>query len=163
MPNPQEIVTNTSPIIGIVAALGNLDVLQIYSRVLVPKEVSDEISVEMSGRFAATEFEAALWLDKQRQYQSISLQLQNSLDIGEAAVIQCALSNNITTVCIDETMGRRFARLNGLNVTGSIGVLLRAKREGYEFSMKNAIDKMRSHGIWLSQNIIQLALEQAGE
>lgn len=163
MPNTEEIVINTSPTIGLVAALGNLDVLQIYKRGLVPGEVADELLVEKNGRFAATEFEAASWLDKQEHYQSIPLHLKNSLDIGEAGVIQCPLSNEIATVCIDETTGRRFARLNGLNVTGSIGILLRAKREGYNISMQDAIDRMQSHSIWLSRNIIQIALSQAGE
>ncbi|WP_216594172.1 hypothetical protein [Synechococcus sp. PCC 6312] len=54
--------------------------------------------------------------------------LLNSLDSGEAAVIQLALNQNIQTVCIDETSGRRIARLNGLNVTGSIGILLKLKQ-----------------------------------
>ncbi|WP_243714094.1 hypothetical protein [Nostoc sp. 106C] len=57
--------------------------------------------------------------------------LLNSLDLGEASVIQLALNKNIPTVCIDEAVGRGIARLSGLLVTGSIGILLRAKREGY--------------------------------
>jgi len=43
MPETQEIVINTGPIIAIVAALGNLSVLQIYQRVWVPLEVCQEI------------------------------------------------------------------------------------------------------------------------
>ena len=35
MPETQEIVINTSPIIALVAALGDLRVLQIYRRVLI--------------------------------------------------------------------------------------------------------------------------------
>ncbi len=39
--------------------------------------------------------------------------------------------HEIPWVAIDETVGRRFARLSGLTVTGSIGILLRAKTLGY--------------------------------
>jgi predicted nucleic acid-binding protein len=83
--------------------------------------------------------------------------------LGEAAVIQLALDEGIQTVCIDETAGRRVARLNGLAVTGSIAVLLRAQREGYMFSMREAIDRMTTKGIRLSRRVTQFALDQSGE
>ncbi|NJL57568.1 DUF3368 domain-containing protein [bacterium] len=66
-------------------------------------------------------------------------------------------------VCIDEVVGRRIARLNSLKVTGSIGILLRAKQEGYDFLMKEVIDRMVNRGIRLSDNIIAVALKEAGE
>jgi predicted nucleic acid-binding protein len=89
--------------------------------------------------------------------------LKNSLDLGEASVIQLALQENIKTVCIDEMAGRRLARLNNLLVTGYIGLLLRAKREGHLFSMTTAIHNLRRQGIWLSQRVIDFALIQSGE
>ncbi|MFP5269408.1 hypothetical protein [Coleofasciculus sp.] len=46
------------------------------------------------------------------------------------------MNENIQTVCIDEIAGRRIARLSGLSLTGSIGILLRAKREGYPISIQ---------------------------
>ena len=64
MPETQEIVINTSPIIALVAALGDLRVLQIYQRVWVPLEVCQEIAVGGKARFALAEFEAAHWLQR---------------------------------------------------------------------------------------------------
>ena len=93
----------------------------------------------------------------------IGTALGNSLDKGEAAVIQLALYENFQTVCIDEAAGRRIARLNGLLVTGSVGILLRALHEGYSFSMREAIDRMRARGIWLSDRVVTFAVTQAGE
>ena len=87
----------------------------------------------------------------------------NSLDVGEAAVIQLAMNEKIETVCIDEIAGRRIAKLSGLSITGSIGILLRAKREGYPLSIKIAIQRMRDRGIRLSETLIAFALKQAGE
>ncbi|MDB9421875.1 DUF3368 domain-containing protein [Microcystis aeruginosa CS-563/04] len=89
--------------------------------------------------------------------------LLNSLDLGEAAVIHLALRENIQTVCIDETVGRRIAKLSGLLVTGSIGILLRAKQEGYPISIKLAITRMQNRGIRISARVISFALKQAGE
>jgi len=163
MPETQEIVINTGPMIAIVAALGSLDVLKIYKRVCVPLEACGEITIGEASRFAAREFEAAHWLEKWKQPLSLSAMLLNSLDVGEASVIQLALNERIRTVCIDESAGRRMARLNGLLVTGSVGVLLRARREGYPFSMREALQRMKSRGIWLSQSVEDFALREAGE
>ena len=163
MPEAQEIVINTSPIIALVAALGDLRVLQIYQQAWVPVEVSQEIAAGGAAQFALAEFEAAHWLQKRTQPLSIAPTLLNTLDRGEAAVVQLALNQQIQTVVIDEAAGRRVARLNGLSVTGSIGILLRAKNEGYQFSMQEAIDRMKARGIWLSDRVIKFALVQAGE
>ncbi|MEQ9236479.1 DUF3368 domain-containing protein [Coleofasciculus sp. E2-BRE-01] len=164
MPEPERIVINTAPLIAIVAALGDLTVLQsLYTQVLVPFEVCQEILVGGSSGFAVMEFEAASWLQKQPTPLTISPLLINSLDRGEAAVIQLAMNENIQTVCIDEVAGRRIARLSGLSVTGSIGILLRAKREGYPLSIQQAISQMLNRGIRLSSTVINFALLQANE
>lgn len=164
MPNTSEIVINTSPLIAIVAAMGDFNVLQsLYTNVIVPFEVSQEILIGGTTGLSVTEFQADFWLKKQSVPVNISPILLNSLDIGEASVIQLALNKNISTVCIDEAVGRRIARLSGLAVTGSIGILLRAKKEGYPLSVKTAIEKMLNHNIRLSQRVIDFALKEAGE
>lgn len=161
MPETQELVINTGPLIALVAALGDLQVLQIYRRVWVPFEVCQEIAAGSPAQFASSEFDAASWLYKQPQPLRIAPVLLNMLDRGEAAVIQLALDHAVSTVCIDEAAGRRIARLNNLTVTGSIGVLLRALREGHTFSMQEAIEHMLAHGVRLSNRVIEFALTQA--
>lgn len=124
MPSPNQIVINTSPLIAIVAALGDLKILQsLYIDVFVPFEVSQEILLGGFTGLAVNEFQSASWLQKQSSPLNIAPFLFNSLDLGEASVIQLALNKNISTVCIDEAVGRRIARLSGLSVTGSIGIL----------------------------------------
>ncbi len=164
MPKPEKIVINTSPLIALVAALGDLMILQLlYKKVLVPYEVSQEIITGGKTNFAVTEFNTATWLTRETTPLSISAILLNSLDRGEASVIQLALNKGIKTVCIDESVGRRIARLSGLSVTGSIGILLRAKQEGQPIIIREAIDKMLKRNIRLSTTVIDFALKQAGE
>ena len=164
MPDPKELVINTTPILALIAAAGSLDMLPLlYRRVWVPWEVCLEIRVGGSEGFAVSEFERDEWLHKQTQPVTLSPLLRNSLDLGEAAVIQLALQHGITLVAIDETVGRRFARLSGLTVTGAIGILLRAKSLGYPLSMAEAIRRMRERGIWLSSKVVEFALREAGE
>ena len=128
------LVSNTTPLIALTAATGGLDVLRhLYQRVVVPLEI---------------------------QPAPVALQpfLYNSLDKGEAAVIQTALNLQLPLVCIDEAVGRRIARLCDLQLTGSVGILIKAKNTGYAVDMQQALDRMRQHGIWLSDRVVQFAL-----
>ena len=162
MPKTQQIVINTSPILALIAALGDLSILEnLYQDVFVPLEVSQEILRGGQSGFGVAEFQAVQGLKKLDQPQNISPLLLNSLDLGEASVIQCALDKSIETVCIDEAMGRRIARLSNLRLTGSIGILLRAKKEGYDFVMEEAIANMLKHGIRLSQTVIDIAIRES--
>ncbi len=164
MPERKEIVINTGPLIALVAATGDFVILrELYSRVVVPFEVCGEIMAGGQSGFAVPEFQAADFLEKQPNPLSIGTFLHNSLDNGEASVIQSAIDLKIATVCIDEAVGRRIARLNALAVTGSIGILLRAKQEGAPISIRTALDNMHRHGIWLSRDIAASAIKLAGE
>lgn len=164
MPEKKELVINTTPLISLIAATGSLDMLPLlYSRVWVPFEVCMEIQAGGTDRFAISEFETMTWLLKHDQPTKIPLLLQNSLDSGEAAVIQLALQQNIPLVAIDENVGRRFARLSGLTLTGSLGILLKAQKLGYPVSMTVAIKRMRQRGIWLSDKVVDFVLREAGE
>ena len=113
--------------------------------------------------FAVSEFHAASYLEKLDHPTRITTFLHNFLDTGEASVIQTALDLGIATVCIDEAVGRRIARLNALAVTGSIGILLRARQEGAPISIRTALNNMHRHGIWLGKDVTDAAIKLAGE
>lgn len=164
MPEKKQIVINTGPILALIAGIGNLAFLEkLYSTVIVPFEVCDEILSGSPGKFGITEFQEAIWLTKLKKPIILSSYLSSVLDRGEASVIQSALDKKIETVCIDETAGRRVARLSGLTITGSLGILLKAKERGIQVSISLAIEKMREHGIWISKKIVEFAIEKAGE
>ena len=56
-------------------------------------------------------------------------------------------------------MGRRVAKLNGLKLTGSIGVLLKARAKGLIDSVEDAMTRMRDRGIWISDRVVAKAIE----
>lgn len=158
------VVTNTTPLIALTAATGSLDILRtIYTRVIVPYEVAEEIKAGGKQAFGLDVFEQATWLEISHSPVALPPYLQNALDRGEASVIQTALQLGVKLACIDETVGRRVARLSNLSVTGSIGILIKAKSMGYPISMPEAINRMRERGIWLSQNVIRFALDHSND
>ena len=164
MPETKELVINTGPLLALIAGIGDLSLLEkLYKRVLVPVEVCQEIEAGGASGFGVSEFRRSSFIEKRSNFSNITPFLRNALDLGEASVIQLALDENIHTVCIDESMGRRIARLNGLKLTGSIGVLIRAKQDGFDFSMREAINRMQSQGIYVSQKVVDFALKQVNE
>lgn len=154
------LVTNTTPLIALTAAVGDLAVLRhLYERVVVPYEVAQEIRAGGMQAFGVDVFNAAAgWLEVRTEPVVVQPWLQNSLDKGEAAVIQTALDLGIRLACIDEAAGRRIARLCELQVTGSIGILIKARNSGFGIDMPKALDNMRKHGIWLSERVVKFAL-----
>jgi predicted nucleic acid-binding protein len=86
-----------------------------------------------------------------------------TLDAGEAAVVQTALDTGISRVVIDEKLGRKVAADCGLKVTGSLGVLVRAKNLGLIASITPSLQSMAQAGVRISPLLRRLALEQAGE
>jgi len=164
MPKTEEIVINTSPLTALMAATGDLTILRdLYKNVFVPFEVCEEIRAGGAEGFGIESFEQAVWLQRWSHPLEIAPLLRNSLDRGEASVIQLALNQNIATVCIDETAGRRIAKLSNLQITGSIGILLRAKKEGLPITIRDAIQRMKEQGIWLSNRVAAFALHEASE
>lgn len=154
---PHSIVINTTPLIAIAVATGRLDVLQcLYQNVIVPAEVEQEIRAAGAAAPGVAEFDHSPWLQRLREPQSITPFLRNSLDLGEAAVIQAAVTAGVDHVCIDEKVGRRVARLHGLTVTGSVGVMAKAKQLGYALDGEQAIQRLRAHGIWLGRDVMRL-------
>ena len=114
MPERQRLVINTTPLLSLIAATGNLEILRhLYREVCVPQEVEREIGAGQGPRaFGQAEFRADDFLTRETQPRQIAPLLRQSLDLGEASVIQLAHDRDIPLVAIDETAGRRVARLH---------------------------------------------------
>jgi len=161
----REMVINTGPVIALVVATGTLEwMAEIYDTIWVPHEVNTEI--EAGGAAAPESAElnrASSVVQILPPLEFLSQALINELDLGEASVIQTALQKNLSTVAIDEKAGRRVARLNGLKVTGSLGILIKARQQGLIGSLAQCISKMRFKGIWISEALVRNSLLSVGE
>ncbi len=160
----EPIVVNTSPLLAL-SACGQIELLRaLHSRVVVPEAVIAELERGQAGVDPlALDMERPAWLEVVALRQSPSPLLEAYLDEGEASVITLALELGITRVVIDERRGRAVARTMGLEATGSVGVLLRAKREGLLAAVKPSLEAMQAQGIWLSARLRTFALQEAGE
>ena len=161
----RDIVINTGPLIALVAATDSLEWLpKLYGRIVVPTEVSKEIEAGGSRNPEYTALQAvSAFFHSIQPERPVPQVLVRELDLGEASVIHSALQLKIATVAIDEKAGRRVARLHGLKVTGSLGILIQAKQRGLIDLLAPCLARMRNRGIWMSSNLQKKALETVGE
>jgi predicted nucleic acid-binding protein len=158
------IVINSSPAINLTSALGGLTLLsELYGKVIVPFEVMQELEAGAHKDQTAELLRATGGVEIRAQPTVVPSLLTSTLDFGEAAVIQTALQEGVMTVVLDDFKARRVARLAGLEVTGSLGVLVQAKRAGRLPSVRAAVERLEARGAWLDDAVIARALQLAGE
>lgn len=86
------------------------------------------------------------------------------LDIGEAAGIVLALDLNADLILMDERDGRHAAARLGLNVIGTIGLLIDAKARGLLTHIRPKLDALREiAGFYMSDALYQEALRLTNE
>jgi uncharacterized protein len=160
VPSPP-VVSNTTPLIAL-AGVGLLDLLQhLYGDVTIPSVVRDEYWAK------ATPVEPDLttlpWLQIVQVVIDPALLQLPSLGQGEAAAITLALQLQATTILLDERRACRTAQQHGLQVTGSLGVLLAAKQIGYLAAVRPVLDTMIAQKRHISPALYDQVLRAAGE
>ena len=89
--------------------------------------------------------------------------LAYGLDPGEPAVLALAEEHDARLVIIDEKDARKEAQRIGLQVKGTIGVLLEAKQKGLIDEIRPLLERLWANGMHLGQSVIDDALQRAGE
>ena len=90
--------------------------------------------------------------------------LISELGAGEASVIATAYERRAHLVVLDDRRARRIAaHAYRLQVKGTAGILVAAKRNGLVSEVRPWLESMRSQGYHLSQRLINRAAAEAGE
>ncbi len=161
------VVSDTSPLIHL-SRIGQLALLRdLYRRVLIPAAVWRETVEEGQGRAGEAEVRAAAqsgWVEVRRvQSRPLVRVLTDGLDDGEAETIALAAEAAAVLVLLDETQAREKARSMGLPLTGTLGVLMRARRNGMLGSLRPVLDRLRQESFWIDERLYRKALEAVGE
>ena len=64
---------------------------------------------------------------------------------------------------MDDNAAKKTAKFLGLSVTGTLGVIIKAKQEGLIDSVKEIIDQLLLDGLFMDDRLINRVLESAGE
>jgi len=114
-------------------------------------------------RVGVRELQAASWVRVMPLQDPQRANLLTDLDRGEAEVLALAQELKAGLVIIDERLARRHARHLGFALTGTLGVLLRAKQLQLISAVQPLITAIQNGGIWLSDSLVTEALTLAGE
>ena len=85
------------------------------------------------------------------------------LGAGEWEAIALAVELGAGAILIDDRPARRLAQAAGLNVIGTLGLLLEAKRAGHIKTIRAELDKLLETSFFLSQQLYDELLRLAGE
>ncbi|MEP0928240.1 DUF3368 domain-containing protein [Leptolyngbya sp. PL-A2] len=88
---------------------------------------------------------------------------ETDLGKGEAEVIAVGLTQANCLLVLDDQLGRQIAQLYDLSCTGTLGILLKAKRLGYIDKVQPLIRQLQHCGMWLGEQLIEQILKQTGE
>lgn len=133
----------------------------------IPQAVLKELRLEedLPGASAMREAREAGWLRVEEvKHQQLVQILRRDLDEGEAEAIALALQVNAEWTLLDQREGRRIAKSLGLKVTGVLGILLRARREGRLPSLQMAMEQLREKaGFRIGAELFADLLRKSGE
>lgn len=157
-----EVVCDTSPL-QYLHQLGLLEMLpQIYGRVLIPQAVADEIRAGLKAGVNLPVPDGLDWLDERKVTDS-PWPVPRDIHRGEAEVMALARTIPGARVILDDLAARRHARLLGLDCTGTLGILLKAKQRGLVASVTEVVDRLEGLGFRLAAGTRAEALRLAEE
>jgi uncharacterized protein len=157
-----KVVSNTTPIISLLK-IGKLEILKdLYDEIYIPQEVFNEIEAGKHKKYYLNllTFE---WIKIEQIQDRKSIAYFLDLDKGEAEAIVLATESEADLILLDESLGRFHAKHAGLRVTGTIGILVKAKKQGLISELKPLILELKDKGVWFSESLIERILELANE
>lgn len=85
------------------------------------------------------------------------------VDPGEASAIALTVESQPALLIIDDLKGRKVADRLRLTYTGTLGLLLRAKKEQHIHLLRPYLDKIQSTNFRIHPSLITTLLKEAGE
>jgi uncharacterized protein len=158
------VVSNTSPILNL-AIIDKLFLLRKqFGEILIPSGVLDELRIEeeLPGSRQIREAIRSGWIKVQRvNNRSVIQILQRELDKGEAEAIALASEIQAELTLLDEKEARKFAKSLGLKITGLLGIILHAWKNGELLSVSETIKELCDNaGFRISPKLLKSILHQ---
>lgn len=150
------VIADASPLIAL-HQIGQISLIErLFGRILIPTAVAREVSPSLPA--------LPVWIVVRDLAQPIASEiLQASLGAGESETLALGLEIAEGLLILDERPARKLALLLGLQVVGTAGVLLAAKRAGLIPEVRALLDALIEKGFRVSSTLRDRVLTDAAE
>ncbi len=158
------VICNATPLINF-AAIARLDILQAtFEQIIIPQAVYNETTgLSFPGTQYVLQAITSGWLQV-RPVINVASTIPSELDDGEKEAIALALEIGQQRILLDEREARQVAQELGLQVMGTLGILLLAKNNQTISQVRPILDRMMNVAqYWVSATLYQQVLQIAGE
>lgn len=160
----RRVIVNSTPII-LLSNINQLELLkQLYETITIPQAVYDEVTAKPDSacQNLKNHFD---WIKVEKIRNPIQKKMYEAkLHDGEVEVMILAQEEpKADLVILDDNSAKKTAKFLELSVTGTLGVLVKAKQLNYIEKVKPLIDALIANGFFVAQNVYSMVLEQAGE
>ncbi len=157
-----KVVSNTTPLISLLK-ISRLDILEsLYKKILIPKAVYDEVEAGKNKDYYSDLLEFP-WIDVVEIEDKQAIKYYVDIDAGEAEAILLATEIQADLIIMDEKLGRLHAKHADLKVTGTAGVLIKAKSEGWVTEVRPLLFELIKKDVWIGEKLVNEILNQVGE
>jgi uncharacterized protein len=158
-----EVIVDTSPL-QYLHQIGLLDLLpDFYGEILIPESVVREIAAGRVLGVTLPELSALPWIKVRKVSGLAVLPLVSDLGAGEREVLALALEADHPLVVLDDALARRVARRLDIALTGTLGLLLKAKRAGRIPLLKPLLGRLEALNFRLDRETRLSVLKLADE
>lgn len=160
----RSVVINSSPLIAL-SGISKLPVLRaMYGSVMIPEAVYQEISAKPDSICKKMVDEARDWMQVCAIENLLAKNLfQSRLHAGEVEVLILAQEKSADLVVLDDALAKRHAEYLGMHVTGTLGVLMKARQKGHIPALRPLIRALQRNHVYISDAIAEQCLRIIGE
>ena len=160
----RRVIVNSTPII-LLSNINQFELLkQLYETITIPQAVYDEVTAKTDSacQNLKNHFD---WIKVEKIRNPIQKKMYEAkLHDGEVEVMILAQEEpKADLVILDDNSAKKTAKFLELSVTGTLGVLVKAKQLNYIEKVKPLMDALIANGFFVTQNVYSMVLEQAGE
>ncbi len=156
-------ISNTSPLLYLYRIEGIEWLPELFGEIWVPEAVKAELLDGQNKGYDVPDPTKFSWLKTVNPKAQSSEWLSLDLGPGELAAMSLALENPQYVVLLDDMLARRTARAAGLQVWGTLKILLETKSKGFIKKVGPYVDRLANAGMWITDDVKQRILVLADE
>lgn len=134
-----------------------------YTEIMIPAAVYREVTEKEDSACQQLK-KTGEWIHVQEiKDHSEKKMYRAKLHDGEVEVMILCKEENADLAIIDENAAKKTAKYLGITVTGTLGVLIKAKQQGFINEIRPIVSELKSNGFYVSRQVEEMVLKYAAE